>query len=336
MRTSAARGIPVTLAGLLAVAVLLLLPGADGAESRERQSSGISDAVGRRIPADEFPFRRVLSLVPSATDLIVALGASDRLVGRTRYDSAPEVIDLPRVGEPLRPSLERIASLEPELVIAWARLRGRGAGANLAALDATVYLARTSSLEGVKRLTRDLGPLLGRPAAADSLGRTLECQLREVARAVSGRDRPRVAYLVWPDPIVAAGPTSYLASLIHLAGGRNAFRDAGSPWLHVGLESLVDARPEVLVLGEMGPGTPGWQLLRDEDVWPALPAVETGRVHEVPSDLFHRPGPELGRAAAALARRLHPDAAVPEPGRCAAARGAGRAPPGRVVPGTVP
>lgn len=334
MRTSAVRGILVTLAGLLA-GLFVLLAGADGTGSRERQRPGISDALGGRIPAEQLPFRRVVSLVPSATDLIVALGASERLVGRTRYDSGPEVIDLPSVGEPLRPSLEQIASLEPQAIIAWARLP-QGPGANLAALDVTVYFARTSSLEGVERLIRDLGALLGRPATADSLRRTLACQFREVARAVSGRPRPRIAYLVWPSPIVAAGPGSYLDSLVYLAGGRNAFRDAGSLWPQLGLESLVAAQPEVLLLGELGPGTSGWQLLRNEEVWHALPAVETGRVHEVPSELFHRPGPQLGRAAATLARYLHPDAAVTDPERCAVAQRTADGSRGRAVPGQVP
>lgn len=273
-------------------------------------SPGVVDATGRHVGLEAGPFRRVVSLVPSATDLIVALGAAGRLAGRTRYDTAAAVRALPSVGEPLEPSLERIVEIRPDLIIAWPRGRAR----QLDDLGASVYFARSSSLGDVQRLLRDLGPLLGRPGTADSLRRVLDCQLRQVRRATARRPRRRVAYLVWSDPLFAAGPGSYLDSLIHVAGGRNVFADAPGPWPKVGLESLVYADPEVMLLGS---SEPIWDVLRSRSAWRAVEAVESGRVHQVASDIFHRPGPRLGRAASALARLLHPGADIPDPADCA-------------------
>lgn len=275
----------------------------------------VTDALGRDVGLGEAPFRRVVSLVPSATDLLVALGAADRLAGRTRYDSAPEVRDVAVVGEPLAPGLERLVRLRPDLVIAWPDARRRGAGARLEELGPAVYFVETSSVEDVDGLLGDLGALLGLEAAADSLRRVLECQLRGVARAVAGRPAVRVAHLLWPDPLFAAGPGSYLDSLTRVAGGRNALGDAAGAWPRVSLEALIGASPDVVLLGgETGAGV--WEALTERPAWRGLEAARAGRVHRVPPDLFHRPGPRLGRAATALARLLHPGADVPDPSAC--------------------
>lgn len=274
------------------------------------QPPPVDDALGRSVDVTAAPFRRVASLVPSATELIVAMGAADRLVARTRYDTASVVSHATSVGEPLAPSRERLVAVRPDLVVAWPRVRAFGSGTRLEELDASLYFARPETMAGMRELLGDLGRLLGREAAADSIGAVLDCRLREAADAVDGRPRVSVGYLIWPEPLFAVGPGSYLDSLIRIAGGRNAFRGATSPWPRVSLESLAGADPDVLLLGSVEAGSPGWRTLRERDVWPALRAVRSDRVHEVPSELFHRPGPQLGRAAAELVRRLHPAAAV--------------------------
>lgn len=278
-------------------------------------TDAVTDALGRDVGLEDAPYGRIVSLVPSVTDLLVALGAAERLVGRTRYDTGAEVRDLPSVGGPLTPGLERLVGLRPELVIAWPDARERGAGARLEELGPAVYFAESSSVGSVDRLLRDLGALVGRRAAADSLRRVLACQLRAVARAVEDRPPVRAAHLIWPDPLFAAGAGSYLDSLMRVAGGRNALGDAPGAWPRVSLEVLVAARPEVILLGG-GADHGVWTALRERPAWRGLEAARAGRVHPVPPELFHRPGPELGRAATLLARRLHPGVEVPDPEAC--------------------
>lgn len=310
---SATRPVSILVA-LLAIG--LLAPPSALTSSVQDRTGPIVDARGRQIEALPSSFDRIVSLVPSATDLLVAMGATDRLVGRTSYDSAPGVIDRPSVGQPLTPSLERMIELGPDLVIAWRELAGRPRGSRMEALFPSVYYARTTDLDGVRRLLEDLGRMLGRPGAADSLRRVIACQLDTVRGAVRATTPVRAAYLVWPDPPRAAGPGSFLDSLLHLAGGRNVFSSAGSQWPRVSLEALVAKNPDVLVLGGIGSRAPGWQAVSERPGWRSLAAVQSGRIHEVPSDLFHRPGPRVGRAAAALARYLHPAATIPDLSTC--------------------
>lgn len=283
--------------------------------SAQRPASAVTDGLGREVELRELPVRRVVSLVPSATDLLVRLGGTDHLVGRTRYDSARAVRDVADVGEPLMPSLEMLVRLRPDLVIAWPDVRRRGRGARLEKLVPAVYFVETSSVADVDELIGDLGALLGLEEAADSLRRALECQLDEVVRAVAGRPTVSVVHLVWPDPLFVAGPGSYLDSLMHVAGGRNAFGDAASPWPQVSLEALISASPDVVLLGGEA-GTEVWGTLTDRSAWRSLEAAREERVHRLSPDLFHRPGPDLGRAASRLARLLHPDVDLPDPGVC--------------------
>lgn len=306
---------PVSILVILFASALLASP-SDLIGTVQDGTSPIIDAKGRRIGARPSSFDRIVSLVPSATDLLVSIGATDRLIGRTSYDSAPAVIELPSVGEPLTPALERMVELDPDLVIAWRELAGRPRGSRMEALFPAVYYARTTDLGGVRRLLDDLGRILGRPAAADSLRRVIDCQLDSVYHAVRGDTPVRAAYLVWPDPPTAAGPGSYVDSLLHRAGGRNVFSGTESQWPRVSLESLVAADPEVLVLGEIESGSPGWEAVSERPGWRSLAAVQSGRIRVVSSDLFHRPGPEVGRAAAVLARHLHPGTAIPDLSTC--------------------
>ncbi|MDX1577008.1 MAG: helical backbone metal receptor [Gemmatimonadota bacterium] len=299
---------------LRVAALLVLLPVLPSPASA--QAPPVVDATGRSIEARPASFRRVASLVPSATDFIVALGAAGRLVARTRYDTTDAVSHAESVGEPLSPSREQLAAARPDLVVAWPRVRQLGLGTWLSELGATLFVVRPETMEGMQAMLVGLGRLLGSEPAADSLGAVLSCQLRTVGEAVTGRPKTRVAYLIWPDPLFAAGPDTYLDSLIRTAGGRNVLHDAASPWPQVSLESLTAADPDVLLLGSIEAGSSGWSSLRDHFVWPSLRAVRTDRVYELPAALFHRPGPQVGRAAAVLARRLHPEVEVPDQEIC--------------------
>lgn len=320
-----AAGLPALVAALLTPALIACGPtgSGDASGSTHGSASGPStshaatatdspvravDAAGRRVrlPA---PARRVASLVPSATDLLTAMGSADRIVGRTRFDTAPAVEGRPVVSDGLTPRTEALAALRPDLVVAWAGTRGTPAGEALERLELPAFYVRQSTLADLERAARGLGRLLARPAVADSVVRTLRAALDTVRRSLRGVERVPVVWVVWPDPVWTVGGGTYLDRIIRVAGGRNVLGDLGEGWLRVSLEAVVRRDPRVVLVGRQ-PSSPGAAFLRDHAVWRQLPAVRAGRIHELPAHLFHRPGPQLGRAARRLAAVLHP-AAVP-------------------------
>lgn len=296
-------------AGRLWVAVGLVwaLTAACGEPGREseRASGNVTaapivavDDAGREIRLAG-PARRVVSLVPSVTETVVALGAGDRLVARTRYDLDPALAHLPSVGGGLDPSVEALVDLAPDLVVAWSARDDRTLRPQLQRAGIVLYSAAVEDTAGVFDTLARFGALLGRSGAAAALAAQLRDSLRAVAADVPPGPRPTVLYLIDGDPPRTAGPGSFIGQLIGLAGGRSAFPELDSPWPAVGLESILARAPDILVV-PTGPGLPRAADLAGRPGWRDLPALRGGRVVEVPADLLARPGPGVARAARAL------------------------------------
>ncbi|MBX6333066.1 MAG: cobalamin-binding protein [Gemmatimonadaceae bacterium] len=255
------------------------------------------------------PARRVISLIPSATETVVALGAADRVVGRTRYDTEPALAAVPIIGGGIDPSIEAIVALHPDLVVTWdaePRQRVREA---LDRVGIPTLNIRAQDTTDVFRSIAQLGALLARNDAARTLSARLRAELADVARSVAGRPQPRVFYVVFNDPPMTAGPDTFLGQLVEVAGGTNIFADARQSWPTVSLEEVVQRRPDVIVLpyGEMRADL--LARLRELPGWRDLPAVRAGRIVRVPVDLVNRPGPEIGAAARMLRDGFHPELA---------------------------
>lgn len=275
-------------------------PRDDRAEPAERVE--VVDDAGRVVTA-RVPVRRIVSLVPSVTETVVALGAAERLVARTRFDEAPEIAHLPDIGGGLDPSIERIVELRPELVFAWNVRDDRTIGPRLRESGIPVYAAEIQDTTGVFRTITMVGALLGVQERAIGLERTLRDTLRAVAAGSPDGPRPTVFYLVGDRPPMTAGPATFIGQMIAVAGGRVAFPELDERWPIISLESLVDRQPRVIVLPS-GPGLPTGDQLERRPGWSRLEALQAGRVVEIPADLMARPGPGLGRAARSLQEAL--------------------------------
>ena len=252
----------------------------------------VVDAAGRSLRFDRPP-TRVLSLVPSATAILVSLGVSDVLVGRTDFDTTAALRDLPSVGGGLQPDLERLVTLRPDLVIRFAGEQDTVTPRALAARVIPHLAVRPDRIEDVHAIVRQLGVVMGRVAKADSLIATLDRELAEVRRLVAARERVRVAYLLGGIPPWVAGPGTYVADLLEVAGAANAFADLDHLYAPVSLEELLMRDIDAFVVA------------RGTVVSPRLRA--RAPVREVSPDI-ELPGLGLGHAARALAEVLHPAA----------------------------
>ncbi len=294
------------------VAGLLLVLAACGTEAPSRASAAAGRSItlvdddGRSVTLPRAA-RRVVSLVPSATETIVALGAADRLVGRTRYDHDPSVAAVPVVGGGLDPNLETMVGLAPDLVVSWfsqerPETRRGLDGAGIPSLS----LSLQDTSDAFRAVTL-MGKTLGLDAEADRLLGRLRDSLAETRQRAAAEPRRRVFYVVYNDPPMTMGPGTFIAEILDLAGGENVFGDAATKWPAVSLEQVVRRDPDVVVLpiGEMPART--LDRLRAEPGWRDLRAVKRGCVVQVDADVVNRPGPNIARAAEQLRVAIHRD-----------------------------
>lgn len=304
------------LAMLSLLPTLPLLAACDGRErsTREHGALGASGRAGSEaiddygaVIAAGVPARRIVSLNPTTTELLFALGAGDRLVARSRWDQWPvEARAISEVGDAIRPSVERIIAARPDLVLLYASGDNRDAASSLGAAGIRVVALRIDRIADFERGVRIVGALAGHDAAAtealDSLHRSLDV-VREALRAAP---RLRVFLHAWDNPLMAIGGGSYLSELVEIAGGRNVYRDLAEPSPQVSFEDLVRRDPDVILAG---PGEAA-RLVADPR-WRALRAVRDGRVLAYDTMLVARPSLRLGEGARALAALLHPAVVIP-------------------------
>lgn len=238
------------------------------------------------------PPGRIVSLVPSATETLLAFGLGDHLVGRTEYDRTPELSSLPSVGGGLQPNLEILVALEPDLVIRFAGESDRATAERLTDLGIPHFAIQPDGIADVQSIIRRLGAITGAEAAADSLLAEIRSALADVQERVEGLPLRRVAYLLGGEPPWVAGPGTYIHELMILGGGTNVFDDLGQLYVPVSLEELIDRKPDLLLIAESGSAPPELS---------SIPSVRLPGSIEVP-------GPGLGDAAREVARLIHPEA----------------------------
>ncbi|CAN5876639.1 ABC transporter substrate-binding protein [soil metagenome] len=297
--------------GILVLLLLLLAACSTQEGSAERLGETADSAVsavddaGRTVQLPR-PALRIVSLVPAATETLVALGAGERVVARTDYDEAPEVAHIPSVGGGLDPSLEALVALQPELVITWREAANPRLRPRLEELGIPVFAVSTEDTSAIFSNIERFGHLTGLDGAADSLARSIRAELEAVRASVAGLPTRSVLYVVGMEPPMIAGPGTFIVQLIGVAGGRTVFPDLRSHWPQLSLEELLRRDPEIVLLsvGEWSHDAP--RRMRTAPGWQEMPAVREGRVIEVPAALVNRPGPRIGESARLLRDALHP------------------------------
>jgi iron complex transport system substrate-binding protein len=266
------------------------------------------DMLGREVTMPAPP-RRIVSLVPSATELIYALGGEGRLVGRTDFcDYPPAARDKPSVGGMISPHLEAVVALKPDLVIATTSGNRLETFARLREIGIPVYAVHAQRIAEMFDVTSRLGELTGRQAAVGPLVAGLERRLFAVANAVRPYRRPRVLYVVWPEPLLVPASGALLTELIGLAGGDSVTANERGDYPRFSIEAAVVRAPDVILLASHGgPGTT--PIVREKwDRLASLPAVRSKRIHAIDGSLVHRYGPRVVDGVEALARAIHPGA----------------------------
>ena len=247
--------------------------------------------------------RRVVTLAPSLTDVVLALGEGKRLVGVSRFDEQPEVAELPRVGGFSDPSVEAVVRLRPDLVLCSPGPGNRRAVETLAGLGIPVKLYPLEDVEGVLVALREVGLLLGRAAAGDKLARELEAVRARVRADGEGKPRPRVLVVYGFEPLVAAGPGSFADELLRDAGGLNVLAPPSGAWVTLPVERAMALRPD-LVINAAEPDTGSAKLK-------TLPGLKEARWEAVAGKELLYPGPRLGKGWETVRRMVSAARAAP-------------------------
>jgi iron complex transport system substrate-binding protein len=270
----------------------------------------VRDMLGREVVLAGPP-ARIVSLVPSVTEIVFSLGAQDRLVGRTDFcDYPPAVRNKPSVGGMVNPNLETLVALKPDLVIGTDEGNREETFRQLERLRIPTYLVHANRIAETVDLIARVGELTGHRADVPRLTGEMLGRVEAVRRAVAPFPRPRVLYVLWPDPLIVPGRASILTELIEIAGGVSITAGDADAYPRFSLEAAVTRAPEVIILADhsTGASTAGraapekWQRLV------SVPAIRAGRLHSADLSILHRYGPRVPDGLETLARMIHPEA----------------------------
>jgi len=305
--------------GMVSAFVCIVLTGGfSPAETGEATVSSrypmtVQDDLGYEIVLDHAP-QRMISLAPSNTEILCALGLEERILAVSRFcNYPPSIRKKPTVGGIVDFNIEKIVSLEPDLIVA-VRGNPRQRLNRLQQLGVPVYAVEAETLEGILRAIKRLGVLCAVDERARTLAVSMRARLAAVAAAVQGVTPAKRVYIGdVKTPYYAAGPGTFVDELIALAGAVNIARGARTRWPILSAEQILVENPEVVFLGlnydestESARNRLKIQFMKDP-IWSGTTAGRKGELYILDPDVLHRPGPRVVDAAETIARLLYPD-----------------------------
>lgn len=267
-----------------------------------------TDEVGRKLEVPGSP-QRIVSVAPSVTETLFALGLGDRLVGVSSYcQFPPEALKKEKVGGYINPSLEKIIALRPDLVIGIAEGDLKTFVDRLAKLKIPVYIANPKNVFGVITSIQHIGKVTSSARSAQRVTQAIRERVQAIQTKVQGRLRPRVLHVLNFEPLISAGKGTFVDDLIRLGGGRNIAETAQGKYPRFSLEEVLAVDPEVIILASMRSDDPLTEQRQWWERWKTITAVRQGRIHVLNSDLIHRPSPRIVDGLEQVARAIHPEA----------------------------
>ena len=283
----------------------------------EYQQVTLVDYMGNVIVLDSPP-ERIVSLAPSNTEILFAVGAGDKVVGVTNYCNYPynftawiEAGNMTSIGSHYSLAVEPIVALDPDLVIA-STVGNSENVVNLKKLGYNVLVLETKTLDGLLKDILLVGRATGNEIKASNLVTEMRTRIDSVVNKVTNvPTTPKVYHEVWRDPLRSAGPGTFVDDLITLAGGENIFNDASTSWPTVSSETVIEKNPEVIFLPDNYMGETDLPLtietIKDRAGWNLITAVQNDAIYEIDGNTISRAGPRLVDALELIAKMIHPE-----------------------------
>jgi iron complex transport system substrate-binding protein len=296
---------------LIMVVAIFILIALLGCQSVSPTLSGvnITDDLGRTVQIDTVP-QRIISLAPSNTEILYALGLDDKIVGVTTYCNYPEAAkSKPQVSGFSQVDVEKIVAQQPDLVLA-SDIHKSDVIPALEKLGIKVLAIKPATLEAVLKDIEMAGKITGAGPIAGSLVSSLQKRIQSISDKTINLPtaaRPRVFYVTWHDPIYTAGSKTMINDLIEKSGGVNIAADL-SGYATISLESVVQRNPQVIVvMSSMGDKNTSFDYIKRESRLQATDALKNNRIYVINSDIFGRSTPRIVDGLEDLAKLTHPE-----------------------------
>jgi iron complex transport system substrate-binding protein len=285
-------------------------------EISEYQKVTLVDYLGNVVTLTSPP-ERIVSLAPSNTEMLFAVGAGDNVVGVTDFCNYPynfaewiEAGNMTSIGNYYGPSVEPIVSLEPDLILASSG--SLEAAENLRSLGYNVLVLEARTIDAVLQDILVVGRATGKAIEAGVLVSEIRTRIDTVAtQAAAATTIPKVYHEVWNEPIMSVGPGTFIEELMVLAGGENIFHDATTSWPTVSSEAIIEKNPDVMFFPDMYMGRANFyetiEAVKDRPGWNTITAVKNDALYEINADIISRSGPRLVDALEAIAKMVHPE-----------------------------
>lgn len=268
-------------------------------------SRAFVDDAGRRVYLAKAP-SRIISLAPSVTEILFAIGAGAQVVGVTQFCDFPaEATQKAKVGY-VNPNLESLVALEPDLIVAPQEFLKPDLIGKLEQLKIPVFILADRTVEDVFAHIQTLGRMLDRSTEATALGMDLRQHIARIKARTQNAVPVRVLYVLNSEPLITVGPGSFIDQLIGLAGGVNVAAKSATAYPRLSMEVVLQENPDILIFptGEAEGISASEQ--QSWGKWATLAAVKRNNLRQIPADLLNRPGPRIGKALELLADLLHP------------------------------
>jgi len=267
----------------------------------------VTDGTGVTVTMDQ-PATRIVSLAPANTEIAYAIGAGDKMVAGTSYDDYPEEAkSLPKIGDFANPNVEKIASFNPDLVLAAGGIQDK-LRTKLEGLGMKVYVVDPKTYDGVMTDITNLGQLTGSTQQAQQVTDTMQKAKDDVQAQVASASRPATFLEIYSKPLMTAGGETFIDDMITLAGGTNLGATAGSGFPTFSTEVLFKNDPAVYIADSGSMSKPGDITKRAG--FGVLTAVKDGHVYVIEDSIIARPGPRLAQGLQDLVKMIHPEAAA--------------------------
>ncbi|HEV1996128.1 MAG TPA: cobalamin-binding protein [Candidatus Acidoferrum sp.] len=300
-------------AALLSCAALSRAQSAPPISSASPAFREVTDEAGRTVRIPQ-PVHRIVSLAPSLTETVYALGLQDHLVGDTDYCDYPaDAQKKTKVGSAINPSLEQIAALHPDIVLVTKGFNRLETVNSLGGLGISSYATDPHTVDEIISSSKKLADLLGAPEAGLSVADDMQRHLADLQQRLGALPPKRVLFIVWTQPLISVGKATFIADALRRAGAVSIV-DSDQSWPQVSLEEVARLQPDFLVFAasHSESASPAVEVLATLPGWSIVDAV-TKRRFAVISDAVNRPAPRIVAAIEDLARQLHPDAFVEKP-----------------------
>lgn len=302
------------VAGLLFCAAMSRAQSAAPISSASPAFREVTDETGRTVRVPR-PVNRIVSLAPSLTETVYALGLQDHLVGDTDYCDYPlEAQKKTKVGGGINPSLEVIAALHPDIVLVTKSFNRLETVHALDSLGISSYATDPHTLEEIIASSKKLSDVLGVPEAGAAVAADMQRRLSDLQKRLGALPPKRVLFVVWTQPLISVGKDTFIADALRHAGAVSIV-DAEQSWPQVSLEEVARLQPDFLVFSASHSEavSPAVEALASLPGWSIVDAVKNRRIAVI-SEAVNRPAPRIVSAIEDLARQLHPDAFVDKPG----------------------